>query len=314
MTEPTQPVQPSQAPADPPPPDAAPEPTIVEAPASPPAPEPAAAPGPPPAPEPTERSPEPASEPEAGAAPTPPVEPAPTSPVEPAFVPAVQPAPAPPAVPPPPAGSGAVPPPGPRPPIYSMITTFDESVSMSRLWGIPLIGVMIRGLLLIPHYIVLFFYAIVVAVLQLVMWIPVLVNGSYPGWGYSIVGGYVRWVTRVQAYLILAAAAYPPLSTRGRHDVDVRWDEAQSVPRWAGIPFLGVWLRSILLIPHVIILFFLGFAVGLLSLITWIPVLLTGRYAGWAYEIVGGYIRWQNRLTCYLLLMTGPYPPFSLND
>jgi hypothetical protein len=195
-----------------------------------------------------------------------------------------------------------------------MITTFDESVTMSRLWGIPLLGVMIRGFLLIPHYIVLFFYAMVVGILQLVLWIPVLVNGRYPAWGYAIVGGYIRWVTRVQAYLILAAAAYPPLSTGGRHDVDVRWDEAQRVPRWAGIPLLGVLVRTLIAIPHLVILWFLAIAVGLLSLITWLPVLANGRYAGWAYEIVGGYIRWQNRLTCYLFLMTGPYPPFSLDD
>ncbi len=195
-----------------------------------------------------------------------------------------------------------------------MVTTFDETVTMSRLWGIPLVGVLIRGLLLIPHYVVLAFYGIVVALLQVVMWIPVLVNGRYPEWGYSIVGGYVRWVTRVEAYLILAASAYPPLSTGGRHDVDVRWDQAQDVPRWAGIPLVGVWFRSILLIPHLIIVWFLAIAVGFLSLITWLPVLLTGSYADWAYRIVGGLIRWQNRITCYLLLMTGPYPPFSLDD
>ncbi len=220
----------------------------------------------------------------------------------------------PPAIPPTPPTAAGSPPPGPRPPIYPMITTFDESVTMSRLWGIPLLGVWIRSILLIPHYVVLFFYAIVVAILQLVIWIPVLVNGRYPGWGYAIVGGYVRWITRVQAYLILAAAAYPPLSTGGRHDVDVRWDEAQHVARWAGIPLLGVLARTIIAIPHLVILWFLAVAVGILSLITWLPVLLTGRYADWAYRIVGGYIRWQNRITCYLLLMTGPYPPFSLDD
>jgi hypothetical protein len=240
--------------------------------------------------------------------------PAPEPVTQPPMVPPPAPPVAPPAIPPgPPSGAGA-PPPGPRPPIYPMITTFDESVTMSRLWGIPLIGVGIRSILLIPHYVVLFFYAIVVAILQLVIWIPVLVNGRYPGWGYAIVGGYVRWITRVQAYLFLAAAAYPPLSTGGRHDVDVRWDEAQHVARWAGIPLLGVLVRSIIAIPHLVILWFLGVAVGFLSLITWLPVLLTGRYADWAYQIVGGYLRWQNRITCYLLLMTGPYPPFSLDD
>jgi len=195
-----------------------------------------------------------------------------------------------------------------------MITTFDETVTMSRLWGIPLIGVLVRSLLLIPHYIVLWFYAIVVAILQLVMWIPVLVNGQYPAWGYSIVGGYIRWITRVQAYVILAAAAYPPLSTGGQHDVDVQWDQSQPIARWAGIPIIGIWIRSILLIPHFIILWFLAIAVGFLSLITWAPVLVNGRYADWAYRIVGGYLRWQNRITSYLLLMTGPYPPISLDD
>ncbi len=236
-----------------------------------------------------------------------------TPPAEPPSLPTVQAPAAPPAIPPaPPASDG--PPPGSRPPIYPMITTFDESVTMSRLWGIPLLGVWIRSILLIPHYIVLAFYGIVVALVQLVVWIPVLVNGRYPAWGYSLVGGYVRWVTRVWAYAILAAAAYPPLSTGGRHDVDVRWDESQHVARWAGIPLLGVMIRSILLIPHLVILWFLGVAVGFLNLITWVPVLLTGRYADWAYRIVGGFIRWSNRITCYLLLMTGPYPPLSLDD
>jgi hypothetical protein len=219
-----------------------------------------------------------------------------------------------PAVPPAAPSATGSPPPNPRPPIYPMITTFDETVTMSRLWGIPLLGIMVRGFLLIPHFIVLAFYGILVALLQLVVWIPVLVNGRYPAWGYAIVGGFLRWVTRVQAYAILAASAYPPLSTGGRHDVDVRWDESQTVARWAGIPLLGVWIRSILLIPHLVILYFLGVGVGFLGFITWIPVLLSGRYGDWAYRIVGGYIRWQNRTICYTLLMTGPYPPFSLDD
>ena len=221
----------------------------------------------------------------------------------------------PPAPPAPPAPSTAGgPPPAPRPPIYPMVTTFDQTVTMSRLWGFPLLGVLVRSVLLIPHYVVLLFFALVVGLLQLVTWIPVLVNGRYPGWGYSIVGGYIRWITRVQAYVVLAAAAYPPLSTGGRHDVDVQWDEAQQVPRWAGIPLIGIWIRSILLIPHFIILWFLALAVAVLSLITWAPVLVNGQYADWAYRYVGGFIRWQNRLTCYLMLLTGPYPPFSLDD
>ena len=201
-----------------------------------------------------------------------------------------------------------------RPPAYSMITEFDESVTMNNLWGIPLFGIWLRAILLIPHMIVLALYAIVVGLLQLVIWIPVLVNGKYPGWGYDIVGGFMRWYTRVQSYVILAAAAYPPFSTSAEHDVNVEFDRDQEVPRWAGIPFFGVLVRWIMLIPHFIALWALGIVVGLLTFVTWIPVLTTGRYAGWAYQFVGGNIRWQNRVMAYLLLMTGPYPPFRLED
>ena len=63
----------------------------------------------------------------------------------------------------------------------------------NRLWDIPLIGLMVRWILLIPHFIVLFFVAIVLGFVSLVTWIPVLVNGGPPtgssaGWAASTAG------------------------------------------------------------------------------------------------------------------------------
>ncbi|MCU0484004.1 MAG: DUF4389 domain-containing protein [Chloroflexi bacterium] len=221
--------------------------------------------------------------------------------------PAVPPPPAEP--PPPPAGAGAR-----RAPAYSMITAFDESVTMNQLWGIPLLGIWVRGILLIPHAIILGFYGLLVFFLTWVTWIPVLVNGRYPQWGYDLVGGFIRWYTRVYAYGTLMAAKYPPFSTSAPHDVDVAWDLDQEVPRWAGIPLLGLFIRSLLLIPHFIVLWALGIVTGIVTLVAWIPVLLYGRYPAWGYLLVGGYLRWMNRIGAYLLLMTGPYPPFRLED
>jgi hypothetical protein len=92
------------------------------------------------------------------------------------------------------------------------------------------------------------------------------------------------------------------------------FDESVTMSRLWGIPFLGVVVRGLLLIPYVFILYFPGIAVGFLNLVTRFPVLVNGRYADWSYRIVGGFIRWQNRVTSYRLLMTGPYPPFGLDD
>jgi hypothetical protein len=46
-----------------------------------------------------------------------------------------------------------------------------------------------------------------------------------------------------------------------------------------GIPFIGVLVRWIALIPHFLVLIVLGIVVGILVLFTWVPVLLNGRTA-----------------------------------
>jgi len=247
-----------------------------------------------------------------GAEATQPMPPVPPPQTPPPVAPPPPPTAPPPAAPPPPppaagAGSG-------RAPVYTMVTTFDETVTMNQLWGIPFIGIWVRMILLIPHFIILGFYGLLVFFLTWVTWIPVLLNGRYPSWGYDLVGGFLRWYTRVYAYGTLMAAKYPPFSTGAAHDVDVAWDYDQEVPRWAGIPLVGLLVRSLLLIPHYFVLWALGIVVGLVNLVAWIPVLLYGRYPAWGYLFVGGLLRWTNRVGAYLLLMTGPYPPFRLED
>ena len=87
---------------------------------------------------------------------------------------------------------------------------FDESERQHRLWGIPLIGLWIRWLLLIPHWIVLALISIVVAFLILVSWVPVLINGRQAGVIIQWVGGFYRWAIRVSSYAFLLTGRYPP--------------------------------------------------------------------------------------------------------
>ena len=87
---------------------------------------------------------------------------------------------------------------------------FDESERQNRLWGIPLVGLWIRWLLLIPHWIVLALISIVVAFLILVSWVPVLINGHQAGVIIQWVGGFYRWAIRVSSYAFLLTGRYPP--------------------------------------------------------------------------------------------------------
>lgn len=93
---------------------------------------------------------------------------------------------------------------------YPVQVDFIIPAQNSRFYAVPLLGYLVRYLLLIPHLLVLVPLTIAVALLQLVLWIPVLLAGRYPRWGYTFVGGYVRWSTRLNAFLLGLTDQYPP--------------------------------------------------------------------------------------------------------
>jgi hypothetical protein len=220
--------------------------------------------------------------------------------------------PAPPAAPPaPPAGWAPPPPPRPR---YPIDVRFDRDQQIGRFWAIPIIGWFARWLVLLPHYILLALFSIVVFFATLVTWIPVLLTGRFPGWGYSIIGGYYRWYIRVISYQYLMVGPYPPFSPTAPYPVEVEFDPDTRINQLWGIPILGILVRSLLAIPHYFVLAFLGIAVYFVVLVAWIAVLVNGRYPQVGYDIVGGFFRWSMRVSGWILLMAGPYPPFRLDD
>jgi len=86
----------------------------------------------------------------------------------------------------------------------------DEEQAINRFWGIPILGWLVRVVLLIPHFFVLVFLWIGAAFLLLFAWIPVLAYGRQADLVYNLVGGTVRWSTRVAAYAGLLSGPYPP--------------------------------------------------------------------------------------------------------
>ena len=72
---------------------------------------------------------------------------------------------------------------------------------------------LVKWLLAIPHYIVLFFLDIVALVVVIVAWFAVLFTGRYPRGMFDFLEGVVRWHNRVIGYaLTLVTDQYPPFS------------------------------------------------------------------------------------------------------
>ena len=69
---------------------------------------------------------------------------------------------------------------------------------------------LVKWLLAIPHYIVLFFLYIAAVVVVIVAWFAILFTGRYPSGMFHFVEGVIRWNNRVLAYaLLLVTDQYP---------------------------------------------------------------------------------------------------------
>ncbi len=64
-------------------------------------------------------------------------------------------------------------------------------------------------------------------------------------------------------------------------------------------------------VPHGLILYFYGIAVGVVTFIAFWIILFTGQYPKGLFDFVVGYYRWTMRVTTYIGLMQDEYPPFS---
>lgn len=74
---------------------------------------------------------------------------------------------------------------------------------------------LVKWLLAIPHFIVLFFLGLAAIIAVVIAWFAILVTGSYPRGLFDFVLGVGRWSLRVQAYAIfMVTDRYPPFSLR----------------------------------------------------------------------------------------------------
>ena len=203
------------------------------------------------------------------------------------------PPPPPPAAPPPPAGGEID---------YPVHVDVDRQEEYSRF--LPLI----KWLLLIPHYFVLFFLGIGALFAFIVAALAVLFTGRYPRGIFGFVTGVYRWVVRVNAYHLLMTDAYPPFSLQPDPAEPARFEieyPEQGVARWR--PFFA-WLLAI---PYLFVATLIFYLAMVMVLIAFFAILFTRRFPEGMFNIVLVAMRWQARGNAYTYAWTTRYPPFT---
>lgn len=74
------------------------------------------------------------------------------------------------------------------------------------------VTVFFRLILAIPHFIVLVFVLFAWCITTIIAWFAIVFTGTYPQGLYEFGVGSLRWLCRLQAYLLLLVDEYPPFS------------------------------------------------------------------------------------------------------
>ena len=84
---------------------------------------------------------------------------------------------------------------------------------------------------------------------------------------------------------------------------DVEYPE--SLSRWA------IFIKWLLAIPHLIVLYLLGLIAGLFLLIAFLSILFTRRFPRGLFDFIVNVYRWNANVLAYAGLLRDEYPPFS---
>ena len=182
--------------------------------------------------------------------------------------------------------------------------------------GLALLGALLflKGLLLIPHIIVLYFLAIAASVAAYIGYWIVLITGQYP-WGlFDFIAGIQRWQARVDSWLYGFADSYPPFSW-GLEYYPANFEAEYPEEPSRILALLGAlfFIKAVLLLPHLIILSLLSIAMLVAVYIGYWAVLLTSRYPQGLMAFVTGVQRWEYRTEAWMAGLADRYPPFSFS-
>jgi hypothetical protein len=214
-----------------------------------------------------------------------------------------------PPMPPPPPGSElpavaasvAVPDPsGPPSPDYPVRLEIAYPAELNR-W-LPLV----KWLLVIPHFIALFFVGIGAFFVGIWAFFAVLFTGRYPRGAFDYMVGTFRWAYRVLAYAHLMVDPYPPFSMADDPDYPVRL-EVEYPERIANWRPLVQWLLAY---PYLIVAGILYWLTAILAFIAFFTILFTKKIPRGVFELMIPGLRWNLRGSAYGYFMIDRYPPW----
>jgi hypothetical protein len=165
---------------------------------------------------------------------------------------------------------------------------------------------LIRYVLALPLLLLAEYWGYLAILVAIVAWFIVLVRGRMPEELHAWFARYIRFLTHVNAYVLLLADPYPRFHGReGTYPVDVRIDPPAAQKRWT------VAIRVVLALPAVLFMYVLAIVAAFVAVLSWFCALAVARVPT-GFQQLGAYcVRYQAQTLAYLLLLTDHYPSLA---
>ncbi len=164
------------------------------------------------------------------------------------------------------------------------------------------LAVFLRGLLYIPHALVLSVWSFAAAGFVAIAWLALLIEGRLPTWLHRYIAAYVRYTGQVTAWFFLLSARYPDPMHTTAHPFAIEIAERPRQPR------LVTLFRALLAIPALVLAIALRVVLSLSAVPAWFIALGRGRTTAGLQELGSFCLRYELEVIAYVLLLTASYP------
>lgn len=165
-----------------------------------------------------------------------------------------------------------------------------------------------RLILVIPHFIVWYFYALAALVVVIIAWFAIVFTGRYPQGLYDFTADFSRFQTRLYAYACLLTDEYPPFSGDPSRNYPV---DLKIGPPLEEYSRLKTAFRLFLAIPVAIIAYAMQIVAQVGAFLAWFAILILGRQPKGLQDMINLGLSYQMRANTYYGLLTEDWPAFS---
>jgi Domain of unknown function (DUF4389) len=101
--------------------------------------------------------------------------------------------------------------------------------------------------------------------------------------------------------------------TAGAYPVSIEFDRPEQSSRLLALTGALFFLKTLLALPHLIVLWFLLVAQFFVVYVGYFVVLIAGRMPEGMFAFIAGVLQWNTRVAAWIYGLTDVYPPFSLS-